>query len=89
MLWLGPQLFHKYVFETLSNVVSLVNLGWALCTEVTFVPCLNTLMLFGIQVSLPIRSISLRGLKKKDFENCSCYQLLWVCVMLISLEGAT
>ena len=55
---------NAFLCFALSNVLVLINLSWSLCIRVTFVPCSNILMLFGIRVSLPIRPTSLRVQKR-------------------------
>ena len=76
---------------TLSNILGLLNLSWSLCARDTFIPCSNTLTLFGIRVSLPIRPTSLKEFKKGLRELFLVLimirmQMLWMCVMLIVYE---
>ena len=56
---------NAFLCFALSNVLVLINLSWSLCIrDLTFVPCSNIQMLFGIRVSLPIRPTSLKEFKK-------------------------
>ena len=65
--------------------------------RVTFVPCSNILMLFGIRVSLPIRPTGLKEFKKGlwelflvliIFHMLICFGCMW-CWSFICPEGAT
>ena len=56
---------NAFLCFALSHVLVLINLSWSLCIRVTFVPCSNILMLFGIQVSLPVGPTGLGGLREE------------------------
>ena len=79
---------NAFLCFALSNVLVLINLSWSLCIRVTFVPCSNILMLFGIRVSLPIRPTNLKEFKKGLWELFLVLiifhmLMLWMYVMLI------
>ena len=56
---------NTFLCFTVSNVLVLINLSWSLCIRVTFVPCLNILMLFRIRVSLHNQTHQLERVQKR------------------------
>ena len=78
---------HIFMLRSLKHFGS-INLSWSLCTGLHLTPAQILLMLFGIQVSLPIRPTSLKEFKKGLWElflGLIMFHMLmlWMCVMLI------